>query len=353
MRVAPMDPGKLSRTLLVATSGLLAGATILWVQSKFDGADPKTNLGALSGDPSMATMKPEPEAPMIALPTGNESVSFARHVAPLLVENCSGCHFRPGQVWGGLNFTLFTGLMDAHREKIASYTESVSEEPSGLVPPPPEGTVAQRRSGRILRRLAIILSWQDAGGHQQLEATETQLLSKYGALVLAASELQKGQLIWVTLADSNRKAQARVVFAMVSQSAGKRAVAFELLGEEDFWGVEFPPAHAPTPVSRRRSGRVEHGYEVVLIWKDEWGRTREDPAQTRILSDYGAEVVAPIALPVGSRLRLRVPKIDREAEAQVISARAGEQPGRVEIGLELVGVEDFWDVDIPPEVGDA
>jgi hypothetical protein len=248
---------------------------------------------------------------------------------------------------------VFTGLMDAHREKIAAYTESVSEEPSGLVPPPPEGTVAQRRSGRILRRLAIILSWQDADGHQQLEATETQLLSKYGALVLAASELQKGQLIWVTLADTNTKAQARVVFAMISQSAGKRAVAFELLGEEDFWGVEFPPAHAPTPVSRRRSGRVEHGYEVVLIWKDEWGRTREDPAQTRILSDYGAEVVAPIALPVGSRLRLRVPRINREAEAQVISARAGEQPGRVEIGLELVGVEDFWDVDIPPEAGDA
>ncbi len=248
---------------------------------------------------------------------------------------------------------VFTGLMDAHREKISAYTGSTSEEPTALVPPPAEGTVAERRSGRILRRLAIILSWQDADGHQQLEATETQLLSKYGALVLATSELQKGQLIWVTLADTNRKAQARVVFGMLSQSAGKRAVAFELLGEEDFWGVEFPPAHAPTPVSRRRSGRVEHGYEVVLVWKDEWGRTREDPAQTRILSDYGAEVIAPIALPVGSRLRLRVPKLDREADAQVISARAGEQPGRVELGLELVGVEDFWDVDIPPEAGDA
>ncbi|MCI0403087.1 MAG: PilZ domain-containing protein, partial [Acidobacteria bacterium] len=65
---------------------------------------------------------------------------------------------------------VFTGLMDAHREKISAYTESTSEEPSALVPPPPEGTVAQRRSGRILRRLAIILSWQDADGHQQLEA---------------------------------------------------------------------------------------------------------------------------------------------------------------------------------------
>jgi hypothetical protein len=248
---------------------------------------------------------------------------------------------------------VFTGLMDAHRNRIAAYTESSPEEPSPVIPPPQEGTAQQRRSGRILRRLAIILSWQDADGHPQLEATETQLLSQYGALVLAANELQKGQLIWVTLADTNRKAQARVVFATTSQSAGKRAVAFELLGEEDFWGTEFPPAHAASPVSRRRSGRVEHGYEVVLVWKDEWGRTREDPAQTRILSDYGAEVVAPIALPVGSRLRLRVPQLNREADAQIISARAGEQPGRVELGIELVGVEGFWEVDIPPEAGDA
>ncbi len=248
---------------------------------------------------------------------------------------------------------VFTGLMDAHREKISAYTESTSEEPSALVPPPPEGTVAQRRSGRILRRLAIILSWQDAEGHAQLEAVETQLLSKYGGLALTTSDLQKGQLIWVTQADNNRKAQACVVFAMASQSAGRRAVAFELLGEEDFWGIEFPPAHVPTPVSRRRSGRIEHDYEVVLVWKDEWGHTREDPAQTRILSDFGAEVLAPVALPVGSRLRMRVPLLGREADAQVISARAGEQPGRVELGLELVGVEDFWDVAIPPEAGDA
>ena len=247
----------------------------------------------------------------------------------------------------------FTGLTDAHRDRIAAYTETASEEPSEHIPPPQEGTEAQRRSGRILRRMAIILSWQDADGHPQLEATETQLLSRYGGLALTTNELQKGQLVWVTMADTNRKAQARVVFAMTSQSAGRRAVDFELLGEEDFWGLEFPPAHAPTPLTRRRSGRIEHEHEVVLVWKDEWGRTREDPAQTRLLSDYGAEVIAPVALPVGSRLRLRVPKLDREADAQVVSARAGEQPGRVELGIELVGVEDFWDVEIPPEAGDA
>ncbi|HXE74993.1 MAG TPA: PilZ domain-containing protein [Candidatus Xenobia bacterium] len=245
----------------------------------------------------------------------------------------------------------FTGLTDAHEKKIAEYAAEAQEEPSPLIPAPVQGTELNRRSGRVLRRVAVILSWQDADGHPQVEATETQLLSKHGALVLVSSDLIKGQLIWVTEADSNRKSQARVVFAMASQTPGKRAVAFELLGIEDFWGIEFPPAHPPSPISRRRSGRVEHDYDVVMVWSDEWNQVQETPGRTRILSDHGAEVITSVALPVGYRVRLKVPKLQREANAQIIWARAGDQPGRVELGIELVGVEGFWDVEIPPEPG--
>ncbi|HEV7280169.1 MAG TPA: c-type cytochrome domain-containing protein [Pirellulaceae bacterium] len=82
-----------------------------WVAegAQFDGTDPKANLARLAKGDST----PTPEAPpMNMTPTGNESVSFARHIAPLLVENCNGCHFRPNQVRGGLNFTMFAGLME-------------------------------------------------------------------------------------------------------------------------------------------------------------------------------------------------------------------------------------------------
>lgn len=245
----------------------------------------------------------------------------------------------------------FTGLTDAHEKKIAQYAAEAKEEPSPLIPEPIKGTELNRRSGRVLRRVAVILSWQDADGHPQVEATETQLLSRHGSMVLVSADLIKGQLIWVTEADSNRKAQARVVFAVASQTSGKRAVAFELLGVEDFWGIEFPPAHPPSPISRRRSGRVEHDHEVVLVWSDEWDQVQETPGRTRILSDHGAEVLTSVALPVGHRVRVKVPHLKREANAQIIWARAGEQPGRVELGLELVGVEGFWDVEIPREAG--
>lgn len=161
---------------------------VTWVAegAKFDGADPKTNLGALSGDPSMATMKPEPEAPMIALPTGNESVSFARHIAPLLVENCSGCHFRPGQVRGGLNFTLFTGLMDGGDSGPAVNPGSGSQ---SLLIGKLKGTAggAQMPMGRnplTDEQIAVIEKWIDEGA--KLDAPDPAApLDQIAALAIA------------------------------------------------------------------------------------------------------------------------------------------------------------------------
>ncbi len=42
-----MDPGKLMKTMLVASSTLLAIVSIFWIQSKFDGADRKAALGVV------------------------------------------------------------------------------------------------------------------------------------------------------------------------------------------------------------------------------------------------------------------------------------------------------------------
>lgn len=99
----PPNGGVPPQELQVLTTWVAEGA-------QFDGTSPKVNLNRLAKGGASPT--PEPAAPMIETPTGNESVSFARHIAPLLVENCNGCHFRPNQVRGGLNFTMFAGLME-------------------------------------------------------------------------------------------------------------------------------------------------------------------------------------------------------------------------------------------------
>jgi len=76
--------------------------------AKFDGDSPQTSLARLvpaSEQPEMVKVEIKPA-------TGNETVSFARHVAPVLAQNCAGCHINPQpQARGGLNFTTFAGLM--------------------------------------------------------------------------------------------------------------------------------------------------------------------------------------------------------------------------------------------------
>lgn len=54
----------------------------------------------------------ESEALEVEMATGNESVSFSNDIAPLLVENCSGCHVDVrNNARGGLNMTSFRQLL--------------------------------------------------------------------------------------------------------------------------------------------------------------------------------------------------------------------------------------------------
>ncbi len=50
-------------------------------------------------------------APEYELATGTETVSFALDVAPVLVQNCGGCHFEAQNVRGGLSMNNFRQLL--------------------------------------------------------------------------------------------------------------------------------------------------------------------------------------------------------------------------------------------------
>ncbi len=56
-----------------------------------------------------------PAAPMPAAPvkraTGKETVSFAKDIAPILLQNCNGCHIDAMQVRGGLRMDNFALLL--------------------------------------------------------------------------------------------------------------------------------------------------------------------------------------------------------------------------------------------------
>lgn len=77
--------------------------------AKSDLDDNNQNLNEIARG-AMPAPAEQPEL-MAERPTGSETVSFALDVAPILIDNCSGCHLDAQQIRGGLNVTTFAGLL--------------------------------------------------------------------------------------------------------------------------------------------------------------------------------------------------------------------------------------------------
>lgn len=61
--------------------------------------------------PGSVSPSPAMDAVPATTPATPERVSFARHIAPLLVDNCNGCHLDATQTRGGLRMDTFAELM--------------------------------------------------------------------------------------------------------------------------------------------------------------------------------------------------------------------------------------------------
>src|SRR5690606_29579062 len=85
-----------------------------WINqgAKFDGDDPDKSLRDLRpGDGSPTTPQPAPAVPKVAIraPQGDETVSFALDIAPLLSASCVECH-REGNTGAMLDLATFEQL---------------------------------------------------------------------------------------------------------------------------------------------------------------------------------------------------------------------------------------------------
>ena len=82
-----------------------------WVNqgAEFDGDNPNANLASFARPP--ATMASQEMAAGPVKPTGNETVSFGLHIAPILLENCAQCHIarNPRGNFNMANFATILG----------------------------------------------------------------------------------------------------------------------------------------------------------------------------------------------------------------------------------------------------
>ncbi|MEM7476847.1 MAG: c-type cytochrome domain-containing protein [Planctomycetota bacterium] len=83
-----------------------------WIMqgAQFDGPNPTANIATYAkreGEP----MQPARPRPTAKSPVGNETVSFSQDIAPVLMENCNGCHIGGQQASGGLRLDTFNQLL--------------------------------------------------------------------------------------------------------------------------------------------------------------------------------------------------------------------------------------------------
>lgn len=109
-----------------------------------------------------------------------------------------------------------------------------------------------RRSSRIPKELAILLTGSDMDGKGFSEMTKTVLLSRHGAGILSTYKLSAEQEIIIRYLDTNKEALVRVVGRIGSEGeVYTYGVAFADPNTIDFWGIDFAPVSEREKESRR------------------------------------------------------------------------------------------------------
>jgi hypothetical protein len=135
---------------------------------------------------------------------------------------------------------------------------------------PPEGA---RRSSRVPKEIAILLTGSDMEGKVFSEQTKTVLLSRHGAGIVSRYKLSAEQELILRRLDTNKETEVRLVGQIgVEDEVYTYGVAF-LESTNNFWGIQFP-----TP------SEEEQQASVVLM---ECGscQTRETVEQSDLESD--------------------------------------------------------------------
>ena len=109
-----------------------------------------------------------------------------------------------------------------------------------------------RRSSRIPKELAILLTGSDMDGKGFSEMTKTVLLSRHGAGIISTYKLSAEQEIIIRYLDTNKEALVRVVGRIGSEGEiYTYGVAFVDASQIDFWGIDFAPISEKDKQARR------------------------------------------------------------------------------------------------------
>ena len=102
-------------------------------------------------------------------------------------------------------------------------------------------TRRRRRSSRIVLRIPLLMNTADSSLATQWEPVETLIVSKHGALVRAQQDFPVGATLDIRVRNKDLCAQARVVWTSATRTAQGMELAFEIIDDDGFWDIKFPP----------------------------------------------------------------------------------------------------------------
>ncbi|MGZ4812942.1 MAG: PilZ domain-containing protein [Terriglobales bacterium] len=95
---------------------------------------------------------------------------------------------------------------------------------------------------------------------------------------------------------------------------------------------------------KRRGRRIPMRLPVMIHWREPQGTWREVPAETRMLSRHGCLVSCEARIKLSDEVMVWWLERGRYTQARVVFRKVSSDEA-VELALEFVGMDDFWQMD--------
>ena len=287
-----------------------------WIDSgaPFDGPDPSQPIAATAAQPSGGPPVPPPQ-PVVAVKLKAGEVSFAANIAPLLLENCAGCHDddEPES-----NFSMMT-LERLLRGGRAGPAIKAGSGADSLLVKKLKGTGIEGQRMPLSKPplpddvIALVQKWIDQGAKLDLLTSKTDLETVAAAgraQHLSHAELTKvrfaaGASLWArAIPDEKPVVVDRGEFVVIGNLSPSRMDALADAAESVSRRLheEFTAADASPSAPWLKGGLVVYAFAKAYDFSSFWQSVLSDERPKGMVADAGASgdvVYAAVVAPTG------------------------------------------------------
>lgn len=93
----------------------------------------------------------------------------------------------------------------------------------------------------MVLRVPLLVNAVNSEQETEWEPVETIMVSEHGGMIRARQNFQIGSTLDIRVRNKDRFAQARVVWTSTKVTAQGMELGFEIVDQEGFWEIKFPP----------------------------------------------------------------------------------------------------------------